>query len=624
MSMKYLFFLVSPITLVSPALAEEEESAKPDSTQIVVLASGFAEPREDTGQAIAVVGRERIEQLQAVTVGGVLRTLPGISVARRGHVGGLTSLFVRGGNSGQTLVLIDGVRVNDPSTPSAQFDFGPVLAGNVGRIEVLRGPNSVIWGSQAIGGVVNIELAPPDGPLGIDAALEYGSADSLSGHATISGTAGILAASLGGAFHRTDGISALKGGVERDGSRIYALNGRLKVALTDQLSLDFRGYFNDSRVEFDNAFAFTTPAQEALPVTRNRQLVLYAGAELNLAGGSFRNRVAYTRTDIDRRGFDPEQFSYNNFLATALIDRFEYRGAYDLTSFATLAAGVEHERTSAYTRFELDPASVATSTVTSGYAQLSLRPVQGLTVTGGVRHDAWSLFGGHTTLGGNVSYTPNAGETVLRATYGEGFRAPTFTESLPPFGSPGLEPETSRNLDLGVEQTLLDGRARLGATWFRRRATNQIAGFPPANIERVDTDGLELTLWAQPTPRLHLQAQYTLTNAFNRTGANSGKRLELRPQHVGSVTVDWTTPIGLELGASLTLAGESFNDRANAERHPGYSLVDLRASYPLTDAIELYGRIENLFDRDYVTVSQSGFDYANFGRSAYGGVRVRF
>ncbi|MEO5587292.1 MAG: TonB-dependent receptor [Novosphingobium sp.] len=629
--MKYLFFLTSSLVLATPALADEavsDETTK-SASEIVVLASGFEQPRSETGQAISVIGRERLDQLQVTTVNQALRTLPGIAIAQRGTIGGQTSVFVRGGNSSQTLVLIDGVRVNDITTPNAQFDFGPVLAGNIGRIEVLRGPNSIVWGNQAIGGVVNIETIKPDGPLAVNAGLEYGYADTVSGHANIAGTAGIIEASFGGSYYRTDGISALEGG-ERDGSRIYSLNGRVKVNLAPNFSLDFRGYFNDSRIEFDDSFG--TDPVNALPVAFNKQFVTYAGANLDLADGRFRNRIAFTRTDITRRGTDPEPFTYNTFLAQGTIDRFEYRGSYDLADFATITAGAEHERLKSYTQFETDPASTGESHVTSGYAQVSLRPIQGLTLTGGVRHDAYSRYGSHTTLGGNIAFTPNEGQTVLRATYGEGFRAPTFSDAFPPFGNPDLRPETSRNLDVGIEQALLADRVRLGATYFRRRASDQIAPdafFVPQNIESVHSEGVELTMAADATPTLHVEANYTLTNAINRSsGAFFGKRLPLRPQHSGTATIDWTSPIGLKVGGTLTVTGERFNDTLNAQRINGYTLFDLRASFPLTKTVEIYGRIENLFDNKYTIAISNGFvssyAFGTYGRSAFAGMRARF
>lgn len=627
--MKYLFLLGCSFALSAPVLAQETVEdegviASPvrDNT-ITVLASGFAEPRLETGAAISVIDKVRLDQLQITTVGDALRTLPGVSVATRGPVGTQTSVFVRGGNSSQTLVLIDGVRVNDPSSPNAAFDFGPLLAGNATRIEVLRGPNSIIWGSQAIGGVVSVETVGSDGPLQIDSAIEYGADDTFSGRANLSGTAGIFELSSGGSYYRTDGISALIGApdAEADGSRIFALNGRLKINIAPNFSLDFRGYYNDSRVSYDSPFS---GGADSLAVADNDQLVIYAGANFDLADGRFRSRLAYTRTEIDRLGSDPVVFSFNNYVASGTIDRFEYRGAYDLANFATITAGAEYEKILSSVSFEGFTPDLAEDSVTSGYTQLTLRPLTGLSVTGGVRHDSYSDYGDHTTLGGNLAYTPNEGQTVLRATYGEGFRAPTLTEGQPPYGNPALKPETARNLDVGIEQALLDERVRLGATWFRRRTSDQIVysflTFQSENVERVDTDGLELTLQADPTRTLHIEANYTLTDAINRSGGNAGRRLQLRPQHSGTVTADWESPIGVKLGGTLTLAGDSFNDAANSVRIEGYTVLDLRASYALSEKIELYGRVENLFDESYTVVT----GYGTFGRSAFVGARARF
>lgn len=615
--------LASAAALATPAWAQDSALSedRAQDAEIVVVASGFAQPRDSTGQAITIVTREDLDRLQAVNLSDALRTLPGASVAQRGPVGGQTSLFLRGGNSSQTLVLIDGVRINDPSSPNAAVDFGSLLTGNADRIEVLRGANSVVWGSQAMGGVVNIESALPTHALQARGALEYGYADTLMGRANVSGGSDSLQASLGGTYFRTDGISALAGGAEKDGSQTWALNGRIKAALTPDVSLDLRGYYNNSRVDFDSAYS---GGAESLAVARNRQFAGYAGVNFALADGKWQNRLAYTRTDIRRRGTDPVAFSYNNYVVSGTIDRFEYRSSFDLAALATLGFGLEHERTDSSTSYEGDPAQLADTDVTGGYAQLTLRPARGLTLTGGVRHDDYSTYGGQTTLGGNLAWSLNEGATVLRATYAEGFRAPTLTEGQPPYGNPALKPETAHNLDLGLEQALLDDRVRFGFTWFNRRSTNLIVfswdTYQSENIGKVDADGLEVALQVQPNHRLQFAANYTLTNAINQSGAYFGKRLQLRPQHSGNFSADWETPLGLRLGASLFLAGDSFDDQANLVSLDGYALVTLRAAMPLSDRLELYGRIENLTDSKYQTVA----GYGTYGRAAYAGVRAKW
>jgi vitamin B12 transporter len=605
------------------ASAQDLTPPQPEQADdIVVTATGFAQPRVETGQAISVIDRERIEQIQAVSISDALQLLPGVRIAARGPVGSQTSAFIRGGNSAQTLVLVDGVRINDPSSPNAAFDFGALLAGNIGRVEVLRGPNSIVWGSQAIGGVVNVQSLAPTDALAVRGSADYGYADTLRSTVNISGTSGIAEGSFGGGYFRSDGISALSGGSERDGYRNFSANGRLKLRLSEAIGLDFRGYYTDGRIEYDSPFG---GGANALPVSRNRQFLGYIGATVDLADGRWRNRVSYARSDIDRVGSDPVVGSFNNFDVRGTIDRVELHGAIDVIEALTVLYGAEHERIFARTSFEGAPADLARDRVTSGFAQAVLRPLPGLTLTGGVRHDDYSDYGGQTTLGGNIAYTPNDGATVLRATYGEGFRAPSLSEGQPPFGNPALNPETARNVDVGIEQSALDGRVRVSATWFDRRSNDLIVfsftSFQSENIGRVRTEGVELAVAVRPVDTLDIQLNYTLTDAINRSaGANFGNRLALRPQSIANLTVDWDSPWGATFGTTVQLVGDSFDDAANRVRLDGYALVALRGSIALTEAVELFGRVENLFDSRYRTVA----GFSTYGRNASVGVRGRF
>ncbi|MEY3833980.1 MAG: hypothetical protein RLZZ130_1458 [Pseudomonadota bacterium] len=615
--MTFLRYTAAALALLpASAMADEWDDV------IVVTASGFEQPRSETGQAIDIVDRERLDQLQSATIGDALQTVPGVTVAARGGLGGQTSAFLRGGNSSQTLVLIDGVRINDLTSPNGAFDFGSLMTGNIGQVEILRGPNSIIWGSQAIGGVVNIQsLAPVDGFEGRFGA-EYGAADTKRMNANMAGTSGALEGSFGGSYVDSGGISALAGGTERDGFENVAGNGRLKVNISDAFNLDFRGYYNRAMVEYDSAFGI---GANALPVTRNRQFIGYVGANVVAFDGRMQNRIAYTRTDLRRLGTDPVLFSFNNFIVRGSIDRAEYHTAFDVNDALTLTAGLEYERSFASTSFEGAAADVARNHVTSGFSQIIVHPLAGLTVTGGVRHDQYRDYGGHTTLGGNIAFTPNDGRTMLRATYGEGFRAPTLSEGQPPYGNPDLRPETARNFDLGFEQQILDGKARFFATYFNRRSTDLIAfsfaTFQSENIDRVKSTGVEAGFNLNPTDRLDIRASYTLVDAVNRSaGANFGNRLALRPQHSGSLTVDWRTPFGLSVGSSVLLIGDSFDDASNSVGIDGYALVGLRASLPINDRLELYGRVDNIFDGHYTVVA----GYNSFGRNAAVGVRAKF
>lgn len=619
---KALLGFLSALAVLVPSVAFAQD-ARGD---IVVTASGFEQDRDEVGQAITVIDREELERTQTNAISDILRTVPSVRVARNGGVGGVTSVFVRGGESSQTLVLIDGVRINDPSSPNAAFDFGSLLTGNIDRVEVLRGPNSVIWGSQAIGGVVNVRTLVPSQELAVNASGEYGYRNTGGVRGNVSGTSDIFSGSVGASYFRTDGISALSAGTERDGYRNYAANGKLKVVLGEDVSLDLRAYYNRGRVEFDDPFGATS---DTFPETENAQFLGYVGLNADLLGGRLRNRLAYTRTDLSRDGTEPGvPMSFNVNALRGSIDRFEYHGSFDVIDAATLVFGVEHERTRASSFF---PAGGGTAPdrarfrVTSGFAQAIVKPAEGLTLTGGVRHDDFNLYGGETTFGGNIAYTPNDGRTVVRGTYAEGFRAPTLTESVLPFGNPAIAPETARSFDAGIEHSSINGAVTASATYYRRRSRNQIAfsftTFQSENIARVRAQGLEFELEMRPTSTLKLSGGYSLVDAQSRSNdASFGNRLARRPKDSAHAAIDWTSPLGLALGATVLITGDSFDNLANTVRLDGYSLVDIRASYPVTEAIEIYGRIENLFDEDYETVR----GYGSYGRNAYLGVRAKF
>ena len=611
------FWLFPLALLPAPAFAQAD---------IVVTASGVEQRRDEVGQAITIIDRDALERTQTNVISDILKTVPGVSVARNGGVGGVTSVFIRGGDSSQTLVLIDGVRINDPSSPNAAFDFGALLTGNIARVEVLRGPNSVIWGSQAIGGVVSVQTAEPTDALTVNARAEYGYRDTAQGTANISGKSGIVSGSFGGGYFRTGGISALAAGTERDSYKNASANGKLKIAPSDDIAVDLRGYYNKGRVQFDDPFGATP---DTFPETENEQFVGYAGLNAKLFNGRLTNRLSYSRTDISRTGTEPNvSFSFNVNALKGTIDRFEYHGSFVVADAATLVFGAEHERTFASTFFPAGGSAVpdqAKTRVTSGFGQLILRPVTGLTLTGGLRHDDYSQYGGQTSFGGNFAYTPNGGNTVLRGTYAEGFRAPTLTEALLPFGNTTLKPETAKSFDLGVEHAFLDGAASVSATYFRRTSHNLITfsfvTFQSENISRVKAEGLELGLALRPAEGVRINANYSLVDARSRSAdATFGNRLARRPRDNASLSVDWATPWKLALGSTVTVSGDSFDNLANTVPLDGYVLASLRASYPIGEAVEVYGRVENLFDEKYQTVS----GYGTYGRNAYVGIRAKF
>lgn len=604
---------------------------------IIVTANRAPQPLDRVGQSVTVLDSAEIARRQTANVADLLRSVPGVSTTRNGGIGGNVGVFIRGAETDQTVALIDGVKINDPAAPGGGFNFGNLLVGNIERIEVLRGAQSVLWGSQAIGGVVNMITTVPTETLTANARGEYGFRNTGQIVGNIAGKAGPLSASAGAGWFRTDGISAFseaRGGTERDGYDQFGANAKLNLALTDALSIDARGWFADGTAGIDGfvppSFAFGDTPE----TTKTREIVGYTGLNAAFLDGRWRNRLGFALTDIRRRNRDT---GFESFAGDGRNERLEYQGAFDIAKGWLATAGFERE-TSRYTTSSFGgPQQSARARIDSVYGQLVATPVTDLTLTGGVRHDDHNRFGGATTFGGSGVWTPGGGGTTLRASYGEGFKAPSLYQLQGDYGNQLLQPETARSWDAGVTQRLLDGAFVASATWFERHSTNLIDFISCAtpltgictdrpfgtydNILKARAKGIELSATLTPITALQVQLNYTWTDARNRTpGANFDKRLARRPQDSINALIDYRWGFGLQTGATVMVIGDSFENAANSRRLAGYTLVDLRAAYPVTAAIEVYGRIENLFDARYETT----FRYGQPGRAGYAGIRVRY
>ena len=639
-----ILILLPCLTLATPALAQSAQStaglseAADAGSEIVVTANRAARPAATVGQAVTVLDAETIRQRQAVTVSDLLRQTPGVTVTRNGGIGTATSVNIRGAESDQTVALIDGIKLNDPSSPGGGFNFGSLLIGNITRIEVLRGAQSVLWGSQAIGGVVNLITRQPTEQLSVNARAEGGWHDTGQAFANVSGKAGPVSASLGGGYFTSDGISTFANGTERDGFRNYAANGSLGIDLASNVSVDLRGFYSNGRTDIDGFPAPRFVFGDTREYGDAEQWTGYAGLNAALFDGRFRNRFGYAHTDSDRRNIDPDGTPTETFRGIGRNDRLDYQGTLDVTSAVFATFGAEREVSRFSTSSFGGPIGRGRARIFSAYGQLAVTPVAGLTATAGIRHDDHNIFGGATTFSGSGVYSPNGGATAFRASYSEGFKAPTLYQLQSEYGNLNLDPERSKGWDAGVMQKALGGAVEASATYFRRNSTDLITfvscprpltgicvGKPNGtydNIARTRAQGVEATLLLRPVEALTFSASYTWIDAENRsTGtANFGRDLPRRPDNSVTVNADYRWLFGLTTGATITAVGDSFDNASNARRLDGYVVTDVRASFPITGNVEVYGRIENAFDVRYQTIYQ----YGQPGRGAFGGVRLTY
>jgi len=640
---------LATVLIAGSAMADDQQAPEADVAgkvgangvaELVVTATRTATPIEKVGASVTVLTQPAIEASQAVTVTELLAQQPGVSYTRNGGPGTSTSLNIRGAETQHTVVLIDGVKLNDPSSTQGGFNSGNLLVGDVARIEILRGAQSTLWGSQAIGGVVNIVTADPTAPFTTSVDVEGGSRQTGYLRAGMGGASDKLVWRVAGGFYSTDGFSAYKTGTETDGYHNTGLSGRLRYNFSDAVSAEVRSVWSKGKNDFDG-FAGDSPEYG-----RTEELVVYSGLNFALLDGRWNNRVGYAYTDTDRANYNPARPAVPlTFDAAGKNKRFEYQGVFAVSEAVTATFGAESENSRMRTRSP----SVATPNpafrtgkvgVDSVYGQLQAEVIKGLTLTAGVRYEDHDTYGSHTLGQASAAWALNEGNTVLRASFGQGFRAPGLYELYSEYGNLSLSPEKFDSWDAGVEQHFFGGKAKASATWFQREADNEIrynscstGSTDPLcapggvfrfgyyrNVQKTKTQGVELIGEVKPVAGLTITGNYTYTDAQSESGTSKGKQLTRRPKNMGNLSVGYRWPVGLTTTVAARYVGKTYNNDANTQVVKDYTLVDLRAAYEINKTYEVFGRVENLFDKDYQTI----LNYGTAGRGAFVGLRARF
>ena len=589
-------------------------SARAEDAPIVVTATGSDLPADQAGQSISVIDGATLRAIQGPDLARALERMPGVVLSRSGGLGSTTGLFVRGADSDQVLVLVDGVRLADLASPGGNYDLGNLLAGTIERLELFRGSNSVVWGSQAIGGVLAVETRAVNGA---EATAEYGAYNTtyLTAAAGLQREAWGIGLTAG--YVTSDGFSAKAAGTEPDGYRQWQVSGKARARLAEHLTLNLVARHADSRLGLD----LTGPNAPDAQFTKEdsaRAGLAYSTPALTLDAGF---AIGSVRRHYET-GFGPSDYS-------GASNRVDLTGHASLPVGLALDFGADSEWTRAVDSF--DPRQTARQT--SGHALLGLY-APGYTLAGGVRVDHHSQFGTHTTLGANglVRLVWLSPHLSLRASYGEGFKAPTLYQLYGSFvGNPALQPGTSRAYEAGLEYGETDAAFHAAATLFRRDSRNLIDFDPNANggfggygnIARARSEGVELEVSAC-VATLTARAVYAYTKSRDLV---KNRDLARRPRHTATLALDWITPLNpstgpLTLGLDLRLASHAadYDDFAQtATTLAPYATLTLRAALPVTRHIDLFGRIENLADKHYQTVA----GYNTSGRAAFVGMRGR-
>jgi len=641
------FCLLSTTALAQVAPAPDPAST-PDSGTIIVTATRVPTPIDQVVSSVTVLDKPAIDRSQDIDVIGLLARTPGVSFSRNGGYGADATFRIRGAEGDQTVLVLDGVKMTDPASPDGSYNFGNLLIDDASRIEVLRGPQSTLWGSQAIGGVVNIVTPLATKPLEGTFDVEGGSRATVDSRAAIGGRDGPVTWRLAGEAFTTDGISTFDtrlGGREPDGYTNHAAQGRALIAIVPGVSADLRGYYSRSHTDLDGYDDATFARSDTPEYETNRQWFGYGGLNADLFDGRLRNRIGYSLSDTHRFNYDPRDLPFEDrtFIGIGRSRRIDYQGTLAIVKGWNAVFGVEDERsrfTSSSPAFGQTVPDEGRATELDEYAQINGEILSGLSLTGGLRHAHYSTYGGRYLFSGGAAWKLSTG-TILRASYGEGFKAPSLYQLFSQYGNQALKPTNSKGWEAGVTQKLMGDKIEIGATYFERRTRNLVvfnscygtpAGVDPLcdshsvsegyyqNVDRSKAQGVELVGSVHPVKGLSVDGNYSWTKSVDRTpGATFDNWLARRPRNQANGSVSYQWPFGLTTGVAVRHDGHSFDDAANTQRLDGYTLVDLRVEMPMAKRFTVFARAENVGNVHYET----SYTYGSLGRSIYAGFRAR-
>jgi len=598
--------------LTSAAVFAAGPAGPEELTDIVVTATRIPTPQIEVASSFTVVTAADIEAHQDRTLVEVLKNVPGLNVVQTGGPGGVTSVFMRGTNSNHTKVLIDGIDIGDPSNSTGAFDFGQLLTQDIERVEVLRGPQSGLYGSDAIGGVINIITKSGQGPMQLSAYLEGGSFETFNQAGGISGSAD--------AFHYAANISHFHAGStpvtpldtlnpgpppearNNDYDDNLTASAKLGYEVTSSFDLGLVARYTDITLRTTGEDYSSFPAYPAATqtVADTQEYFGRLSAHFLAFGGVLDHTFGLAYSHDHTSTLDP---SFGQSYNTGERTKGDWQGNVHLASTQTLVLGAEYERDAISAPISADVH------VSSGYAELQSQLGAHWFSALNVRYDDNSRFGSKLTYRLAPAWVNAETNTKLKASFGSGFKAPTLSElyqDFPPFffANPNLEPETSTGWDAGFEQGLAHDTVRFGLTYYHNHIhdliTTSADGTTYDNIGAATTYGLESFIAYQPLKVLTLRIDYTYTEAHDDV---AGQQLLRRPKHKGSfdaawqLTPQWRATLDL-LSVGTWVDGNRDFSVARLDA-PGYTTVSLATQYELGSHLTLFARLDNLLDRHY-------------------------
>ena len=617
---------VTPMEVTDDGLPQEKEPVHDAiSDEVVVSPTRTRQLLKNTGSSVSVITQKDIENSKAPLLLDVLRQVPGLDIARSGGIGGTTSMFIRGASAAQTLVFIDGVQMNSPTTGA--FDFANLTTDNIERVEILRGPQSTLYGSEAIGGVVNIFTKKGAGDNKVTLGTEYGMHDTYRETASVSGGKGKFDYSADASYLKTHGISSASSGSEADGYENFTGSTRLGWNFLDNGRVDTTVRGSHSDFEYDT-FQYGVGPVDDPNLRQTTDEVLFSTKVNKTFFDYWTPSLLFSVNDTELKGFDPTD-KQNEFRIPTRDWRLEHQSDFSLFDIDTVTIGYEYEQREGentsfdYATQKQEKQFDETFWNNAVFLQNQIKLFDSLNWTTGIRRDDFSTFGSHVTYKTTASYGIEKIDTRFHGSWGKGFRAPSLNELFYPFyGNPNLNPEESKGWDFGVEKGFLKDKLTMDVTYFQNDFTNLITAaiqsdgsYLAENVARAESNGVETTLNYKPMKKLSFLGTYTYTETLDR---ETHQQLPRRPRNRTTLGID-TTPME-KLHVNVT--GIMVRDRIDSDGRnmDNYWTVNQVTRYDVTKLISAYIRFENLFDYHYEEVP----GFSSLGFTAYGGLEFKF
>ncbi len=622
------------------SLVLAQNNLKYQLDEIIVSANRVETPAMELANSITIITAKQIKELHKNSIIDILKDAPGLSVIESGSHGSLTSVFLRGAASQHLLVLINGIKVNDPTSPSGGFDFSNISPDEIQRIEIIRGPQSTLYGSEAIAGVINIITNPGINEKKISLLAEGGSNGYYRANAAIGGSTGKIFYHVNFARQASKGFSIIdngKAGSERDGYSRNLISLNTGYKFSEALKLNFYYRYSLKKSDLDNTFGFIDDPNYT---SKAENHLFNLSLNWNLFGNKWRQsfKASYLKgasstlnlPDSISSAFS-ESFNYGKRFQFTWQNNFYFLKNNVIT--VGLENLIEKSTTSYYSQTAWGPyASLfpeKEAVTNSFYFQDLFNYRNRLFVTGGARYDRHKKFGGVFTYRIAPAYYISSTATKLKFTYGTGFKAPSLFDLFDAnYGNPNLKPEKSTGWDVGVEQFLFDYSVSFSITYFSNKWKDLIgfdSHFKAININKAESNGVELELNWKPSRLFHGNFSYTYTRAINKSANDPENNLQLlrRPRNKFVLSLTYFPLSELSFAIDYNIVSARYDKDYNSfparrVELKRYSLLNGAINYKLNSHLSFYVKFVNLFNARYHQV----YGISTLGRSFYGGLNV--